>query len=227
MPGSKSRLALLAACAALGGSAAVLADAGQACRADAMIVFDGSGSMSLADADGRERIQVARQSVAEVLPEITHLRRTGLVVYGAAGSCFVDVKLRPRLDAAPLISKMVDETPAGGATPLGRAVETAVQVLGGGETPGVVVVVTDGEDNCGVDPCDLGERMKATAPKTVVHIIGFMMGERHAVHAACLAEATNGLYVPAHTFDELKTALRAALGCPRLSTPAMLARRRA
>jgi Ca-activated chloride channel family protein len=155
------------------------------------------------------------------------MRRTGLVVYGAAGACLADVKLRPRIDAAPLISTIVDETPAGGATPLGRAVETAVQVLGGGETPGVVVVVTDGEDNCGVDPCDLGERLKETAPKTVVHIIGFMMGERRAVHAACLAEATSGLYVPARTFEELKTALRAALGCPRLSAPVLLARRKA
>lgn len=95
--------------------------------------------------------------------------------------------------------------------------DTAVRVLGGGSRPGLIVLVTDGEDNCGMDPCDLGARLAMEAPKTIVHIIGFMMGDRQAVHASCLADQTNGLYVPARTFEELRSALRSALGCPKVS----------
>ncbi len=207
----------VAAVGVLSVCAAVMADTGQICREDAMVVFDASGSMTLADADGRVRIEVARESLASVLPEITEQRRTGLVVYGPGGSCHVDVKLRPALGTAAAISGIVAETDASGATPLGRAVETAVGILGGGDKPGLVVLVTDGEDNCGTDPCDLGKRLSQQAPRTIVHVIGFMMGHKDAVHASCLADETNGLYVPARTFEELRAALQAALGCPRFS----------
>lgn len=88
------------------------AEVGQNCREDAMIVFDASGSMSLADAEGRPRIDVARESLAAVLPEATHLRRTGLIVYGPGGSCFVDLKLRPTLNSAEAIQDIIEDVSA-------------------------------------------------------------------------------------------------------------------
>lgn len=215
MPRSRAALTAFSLAAALAASA--LAETEQLCREDAMIVFDGSGSMSLMDVEGRPRIDVARQSVAAVLPEVTENRKTGLVVYGAGGSCHVELMLRPKRDAAREITDMVARMPATGATPLSRAILEAALALGGGPKPGVIVVVTDGEDNCGLDPCRMAKDLKAFAPKVVVHIVGFMMGPQQAVRAACVAEETGGLYVPAKSFDELKAALRAALGCPKVS----------
>jgi Ca-activated chloride channel family protein len=196
---------------------AAVADRSQLCHDDAMVVFDGSGSMILGDAGGRARIDVARDSLRAVLPEVTAMRRTGLVVYGAGGACHVELKLRPKSNAATEIGDIVDRLVATGATPLSGAVLEAAMVLGGGEKSGLVVVLTDGEDNCGVDPCRVAAKLRESAPKVVVHVIGFMMGRHEAVRAACLADETGGLYVPARTLEELKTALRNAFGCPKLS----------
>ena len=53
----------------------------RACTEHAMIVFDASGSMR-AFPDGTSKFGVARQAVAEVLPDVTRFRPTGLVTYG-------------------------------------------------------------------------------------------------------------------------------------------------
>ncbi len=53
------------------------------CAADAMIVFDGSGSMAemgFNDID-EPRIFEARRAMADALPQIAQNRRLGLVVY--------------------------------------------------------------------------------------------------------------------------------------------------
>src|SRR3546814_7617500 len=39
--------------------------------------------------------------------------------------------------------------------------------------PGVVVVVTDGEETCGGSPCDLGKKLHAGANQLTVHVIGY------------------------------------------------------
>ena len=54
-----------------------------ACQADAMIVFDASGSMATSDYTlNLPRIAQAKQSMATVIPEIAPFRRLGLIVYG-------------------------------------------------------------------------------------------------------------------------------------------------
>jgi len=75
------------------------------CAADAMIVFDGSGSMAeMGFNDINEpRIFEARRAVSETIPEIAANRRLGLVVYGPEGvdECSgLDVRFPPMANAA-------------------------------------------------------------------------------------------------------------------------------
>ena len=67
-----------------------------ACRENAMIVFDASGSMALFR-EGRPKIDIAREAAGAVLPDVTKYRPTGLVTYsGGRGAACTDVKLARR-----------------------------------------------------------------------------------------------------------------------------------
>ena len=90
-----------------------------------------------------------------------------------------------------------------GKTPLTAAVKNAAEVLDYRHKPGVIVVLTDGEETCGGSPCNLGKELHASAVQLTVHIIGYRLkglswtGEQSILDAKCLAEATGGLYIGA------------------------------
>ena len=52
-----------------------------------------------------------------------------------------------------------------GKTPLTSAVEQAAEVLNYRSKPGVIVVVTDGEETCGGSPCALGKQLHLTGDR--------------------------------------------------------------
>jgi len=201
----------------------------EACADDAMIVFDASGSMSgnqkLGIATTVTRIDEVRAALASVLPGITRHRRVGLITYGPGpyDQCNVRLNLEPKPDAADMIMREVNAINPAGKTPLTEAVEQAAEILQFRRKPGVVVLVTDGEETCGRSPCSYGEMLAAAAPEFTVHVIAFRtamftwMGTGSALETKCLADRTHGRYVSAGTQDELAQAFRETLGCPLIS----------
>ena len=202
--------------------------AAQSCTDDAVIVFDGSGSMAETgfNAIGAPRITEARQAVHEVLPAVAPTRRLGLVLYGASGaqSC-TDARLvlEPQPEAAGPILAEIDALRPSGETALTEAVKLAAEVLRRGSGQGDVVLVTDGKETCGGTPCALATTLMHDAPGITVHVIGFKVRGEHwdwsspetegVSVARCLAEDTGGTYVNAETLEELIGALRVTLGC--------------
>jgi Ca-activated chloride channel family protein len=199
------------------------------CTEDAMIVFDASGSMAgnvnQGIATTIPRIDEVRGALATVLPTVTRGRRVGLITYGpgAYQQCNVDLKLKPMDNAAERIMQEVNALSPAGKTPLTAAVRNAAEVLDYRNKPGVVVVLTDGEETCGGSPCDLGKELHASAVDLTVHIIGYRMkdfswtGEQSILDAKCLAEENGGLYISTDSKQELIEALEKTLGCPILS----------
>ena len=199
------------------------------CTEDAMIVFDASGSMSGNMEGGigtlKPRIDEVRSALAEILPEATRFRRVGLITYGPGpgGQCNVRLDLKPTANASSLIMRDLDALSPAGKTPLTTAVAKAAEVLDYRKKPGMIVVVTDGEETCGASPCALGKELRAAAAQLTVHIIGFRMkdyswtGENSVLDAKCLAEQNNGLYLDADNRGDLVAALKATLDCPMLS----------
>lgn len=203
--------------------------AGQSCTEDAMIVFDGSGSMAEIGFNqiGVPRISEARAAVARVIPEIAAVRRLGLVIYGPAGdrTCQnIDLRFGPQWQAGPRVVAEVQALRPAGGTSLTEAVRRAADALGASRNSGDVVLVTDGKETCGGQPCQLAATLAAEAPGITVHVIGFKVRGDHfdwaqtdfsneTTVAECLAERTGGHYVSAETVDELVGALRVTLGC--------------
>lgn len=73
-------------------------------------------------------------------------------------------------------------------TPLAQGIEEAGRMVDGVNAPGVIVVISDGEDSCGGDPCAAARALKAQKPNikiNVVDILGNGAGK-------CVAKVTGG-----------------------------------
>lgn len=217
--------ALVSAWLALAASSgsALPQDDSRACQSDAMIVFDASGSMGTTDyALKVPRIARLKQSLGIVVPEVAPMRRLGLIVYGegAYDDCkSIQLHMRPTANASDQLLGIVATINPRGRTPLTESVRQAADVLDYTNQPAVVVLVTDGEETCGGDPCALGAQLEKAGREITVHVIGYREGEAGADYfkARCIADATGGKYFPAKTEDQLIKALRQALGCPFLT----------
>jgi len=195
------------------------------CLDDAMLVFDASGSMAGTDMNAvRPHIAKVREALAEVLPSVAPRRHLGLMVYGPGTQpkCHnIELRLEPGPNSAETIMGEVNSLVPAGQTPLTDAVRMAAEALKFREKPAVVVLLTDGEETCGGDPCRLARQLRAEAQGLTIHVIAFKVTGATwlapGTGSACLADETGGISVSAHNKDELIAALRKTLTCPLFS----------
>lgn len=201
------------------------------CNEDAMLVFDASGSMAgnerLGIGSVVTRIDKVRKALKIALPRIEPHRRLGLITYGPGpyNRCDnIELSLVPSPRAGDRIMAIVDELIPAGRTPLTQAVERAAEQLKFRERPALVVLLTDGEETCGGNPCAVAKALKAAAKNLTIHVIGYRMrdfswtGGQGIFETRCLPEQTGGVYVAVETVDELVAALVKTLGCPMSAT---------
>jgi Ca-activated chloride channel family protein len=215
----------------------VVAEERSPCTEDAMLVFDASGSMSsngwgYSAESGHtvSRIDLVRYALGKILPSVTRFRRVGLIAYGPTvdpglfNQCDnIELNLPPTRNAAARIMASVQSLVPAGGTPLTRAVEQGAEVLDFRNKPGVIVVLTDGEDTCGGLPCRVGKELNAAAARLTIHVISLRVkglsgkDEGRIVETQCLADYNGGLYLVPETTEDLIAALEKTLGCPMVS----------
>ena len=198
------------------------------CTEDAMIVFDASGSMAGNMVQGLfsavTRIDEVRKALGQVLPGAAKFRKIGLITYGPGPyqQCNVQLDYRPMWQATKPIMNVVKTLHPAGKTPIVAAVKTAAAILEYKEKPGVIVLLTDGEETCGGAPCELGKLIKENSELTV-HVVGYQLrnfrwtGDQSYLDVKCLAEETGGLYITAENRQDLVEAFEKKLGCPMMS----------
>ena len=199
------------------------------CTEDAVLVFDASGSMSgnqtLGIPNTRARIDEARSALAQVVPNATKFRKVGLVTYGPGpyNQCNVKLEFGPTPNAAAMVMRAVSSIIPAGRTPLTSGIEEAAKALSYRTKPGVIVVLTDGEETCDRNPCQLVKQLKLDAHKLTVHVIAFRYdafswtGGNTIMDMRCIADETHGLYIKANSEQELVEALEKTLDCPMVS----------
>lgn len=204
------------------------------CTDDAMLVFDGSTSMGNPGyKEEIPRIVEARKAMRRMLPEITRVRKLGLIVFGPGSndSCHsVDYRLPPAIGNAAQIIDELEKLEPDGSTPFTLAVENAASLLNYKSKPAVVVLITDGDETCGGQPCRMAVELLKRAKAITIHVIGFKgryrfrkfpateTGIRTYTQARCLADTTGGKFITAETVDELAAALKDTLGCPSVTS---------
>lgn len=188
----------------------------------AIIILDASGSM-WAQIDGKPRQEIARESLRTVLQSVPADKEIGFMAYGhrQKASCDdIELIVPPQAGSASAISAAADSMKFLGKTPLTAAVKQAAEALKYTEDKATVVLITDGIETCGGDPCALGKELKAKGIDFTVDVVGFGLSEDEGRQVACLAENTGGKYIQASDANALRDALLKTVAAPASAAPA-------
>jgi len=174
-----------------------------------MVVLDGSGSM-WGQIDGKPKLEIARETLREVLQSVPRTTELGLIAYGhrEKGNCDdIELIVAPAQGTSAQIISEVDGLKFLGKTPLTAAVTMAATELRYTEDKATVVLITDGIETCDADVCLAGESLEAQGVDFTAHVVGFGLSEEEGQQVACLAENTGGQYFSANDADSLVLAM--------------------
>lgn len=175
----------------------------------AIVVLDGSGSM-WAQIDGKARIEIARDTLTEVLGGLPENLELGFMSYGhrEKGSCSdIELMVEPALGTTPQIIDAAKGISPKGKTPISEAVKQAAAALGWTENKATVILITDGIETCDADPCQIGADLESQGIDFTAHVIGFGLSDAEGQEVACLATNTGGKYIAAEDAGSLADAL--------------------
>ena len=174
-----------------------------------LIVLDASGSMGELTADGRVKMDVAKETLARYVaatPDIVHL---GLLVYGHQGngtdagkpaSCAGVEVVAPlgTLDYASAAATLGRFEPTGW-TPIAGALTAALDAFAGSdpEATNTVILITDGLETCAGDPVAAAAALRESQVNLTVDVVGFDVGSADAAPLQGIASAGGGTYFDA------------------------------
>lgn len=161
---------------------------------------------ALEGGSGGDRLSAAKSALGSMLSSLPGDMDVGLVVFGqckgAENHKFFSPAERPRLTA------LLDGIRPMEGTPLARGIERAGSIVDGRSVPATILVVTDGQDSCGRDPCAAARELKAAKPKVTINVVDVNgLGE-----GRCMAEATGGRVLPMTSPAALPDLIRKASG---------------
>jgi Ca-activated chloride channel homolog len=192
------------------GAMMLLALTGASFAADkAIIILDASGSM-WAQIDGKPKLQIAREALHTVLQSVPADLEFGFMAYGhrSKGDCKdIELIVPPAAGSSAQITSAADNLKFLGKTPLTDAVKQAANALQYTEDKATVILITDGLETCGGDPCALGKELEQSGVDFTAHVVGFGLTAEEGRQIACLAANTGGKYVAALDAAGLKDAL--------------------
>ncbi|MGE4070370.1 MAG: VWA domain-containing protein [Lysobacterales bacterium] len=199
-----------------------LMSATAAAEENVMLVLDASGSM-WGQIDGKAKIEIAREAVDQLASQWKPENRLGLLAYGhrRKGDCTdIETLYEPQTLNPKALRDQVQALNPKGMTPLSAAVIQAAQVLRSSEQKATVILISDGEETCNLDPCAVGKELEKNGVDFTAHVIGFdVSNPAHQAQLRCLAENTGGQYFNARDAKGLSGSLTAAVA---VSTEARL-----
>lgn len=188
-----------------------------------ILILDASGSMR-AKIDGKPKIDVAKQVVAKIIKSWNPNDEIGLVTYGhrEKDSCDdIQVLREPApLDAADFMAAVKSINPKG-KTPMTRAVRMAAEALQYTEKRSTVILVSDGIENCGDDPCAVADELAKSGVGLQIHTVGFGLDDPAAAdQLRCFSSKTGGISVLADNAEDLEKAIADSVKAAEAPPPA-------
>ncbi len=176
------------------------------------VILDGSGSM-WASVGNETKIEVAKRVLKDLLNEaqLSEESSIGLTVYGHRRKADCDdIERFPAVayaDREQLI-EVVDGVSPKGKTPIGGTLSLLAAALRGHEDATTIVLVSDGVESCGKDPCRIAREMREQyGIKVAVHVVGFDIKEG-SEKLECIAKEGGGKYFAAADAGELASAFK-------------------
>ena len=183
-----------------------------------IVVLDTSSSMSEASGS-KTKIEAARAAVIDLVNALSPNTQLGLIAYPGSNGPTIDgcsgggeeIKLGP-LDKSTA-SAAVRRLNPNGNTPTGPALKHAAQMIKANtRQQGTIVLVSDGESNCGTNPCEVAKQLTAQGVEVKVNTVGLQISPQGAKELQCIANATGGRYADANNPTDLKLSLQDLTG---------------
>lgn len=173
-----------------------------------LLILDASGSM-WGRVDQQPKIAVAKTILQDLLSDTPATVGLGLIAYGhrRKGDCGdIELIASPGNGREALGVSVAALNPKG-MTPISAALARAGQVLAGKEEATTLVLVSDGLETCGGDPCATARDLRAQGIEVVIHVVGFDVDAKTTDQLQCIAAAGGGRYFPAANASALQAAL--------------------
>jgi hypothetical protein len=185
------------------------------------LILDSSGSMADVDASGQSRIDAAKQVLDDVIDQLPEKEgvNVGFRVYGHKGnntqagkaeSCASsELKVPVKgVDKNALRAQVATYEPVGW-TPIALSLqESGADFPKASDTvKNAVVLVTDGLETCGGDPCAASRAIKNSPQAVTTNVIGFALADEDQANLQCIADESGGLLLGAGNASELSDAL--------------------
>jgi hypothetical protein len=180
-------------------------------QTNVLFIFDASGSMKRDAGSGESRIAVARRAVTETLRAMPPSARLGLMAYGhrSARNCR-DIELVAPIasEDASTLGRMVGGLDPRGETPIADALLQAGKSFAAFKRQSNrIVLVTDGIEECGGDPCEAAQTLAGLGVGLKVDVVGFGLDEAQSRLIRCVPATTGGRYYDAGNPGALRAAL--------------------
>ena len=178
--------------------------AGAAQAKSVLFVLDASGSM-WGRVGSEAKIDVARRVLGGLVHDLPADVSVGLEAYGHTrkDDCNDIETLAPVGSARSEVVGVVERITPRGMTPLTEAIRKASETLKTEEGASHIVVVSDGRETCGGDPCAAAAAARKAGHDLRVHVVGFDVDEEEAGELQCIAKGGGGRYFGARNADEL------------------------
>jgi Ca-activated chloride channel family protein len=184
-------------------------------------ILDASGSMAAKLPNSTQtKIQVAKQVMTELVTQVPTNVKTALWFYGhrypqepKEKSC-QDIERAFPLGAINVsaYTQAIQRVNTIGYTPIADSLTQAAKDLPAGDNQNnTIILVSDGEETCGGDPCKVAAALKASNSRVTIHVVGYNVEEVARKQLQCVADASGGMYRDASSADLLREALSNAV----------------
>ena len=191
-------------------------------HSNVLLIFDSSGSMKKV-IEGRSRMDSAKAAVASAMPQVPAGTRVGLMVFGHRRSkdCS-DIQLVSPIGAesAQAVATQVASLEPKGETPIAAAIEAGTKdfaALKGQNN--AILLVTDGIEECGGDPCAAARQVKASGFDLKVNVVGLNLDRKQRASIECLAKETGGKFFSADKAADFSSTLKKAVKVAQAPAP--------
>lgn len=184
-----------------------------------LFIVDFSNSMN--ETLGKQKkIDIALQTLRNILPRLSPSTQTGLRVYGhrngftAYQSCTASELVSPiTQNNAVNINNELSNLTATGWTPITYSLKRAVDSdFTGISGPKRIVLLSDGGENCDESPCDYAIELMRYRDDIKIDVIALAISDEEANNQLkCAALVTSGKFYTANTAAELSNSLMDSL----------------
>lgn len=175
-----------------------------------LFILDSSASMQ-EPMGGKTKLDVAKETLSNLLDDLPQDANVGLVVYGnkVQRSCeIIDIMVPISKLNIEAMKRAIRSVSARGKTPIATALQISAGELKKLDGDKALILISDGQETCGGDPIAAANRIRQELGiNLVIHVIGFDVDEGTRQQLLGIAKSGGGSYYSADNAEELKNSL--------------------